>query len=214
MLCVTKIALPFVWCIAVRNKGWRELFFFCFFFLFSKEKKKGVIAQQTPKNSIDRLHKQQAERLCDKYRKGQLWRLQAQADSEGNERFRRMVFGGVLSPSPSGNGDGRLAQGWRAACSPLRGVYVVRNKIMLMKMIRYQRANDVRPYGKWRFRFVKRGESMWAASPTKSPCPIGHLLPSRPLCHFVTFPHPVGNHPFQGRLGRTMFAPTVSYQFC
>ena len=149
MLYVTKIVLPFVWCIAVRNKGWRELFFFCFFFLFSKEKKKGVIAQQTPKNSIDRLHKQQAKRLCDKYRKGQLWRLQAQADSEGNERFRRMVLGGVLSPSPSGNGDGRLAQGWRAAaepyppirrrekgsltaaaaaCSPLRGIYVVCNK--------------------------------------------------------------------------------------
>ena len=36
--------------------------------------------------------------------------------------------------------------------------------------------------------------------PYKSPCPVGHLLPSRPLCHFVTFPHTVGNHPFQGRL--------------
>ena len=26
------------------------------------------------------------------------------------------------------------------------------------------------------------------------------LLPSGPFCHFVTFPHSMGNHPFQGSL--------------
>ena len=36
--------------------------FFASFFLFSKEKKKGIIALQTPKNSIDRLHRQQAKK--------------------------------------------------------------------------------------------------------------------------------------------------------
>ena len=93
MLRVTKIALPFVWRIAAHTSVGESFSFFASFFLFSKEKKKGIIARQTPMNSIDRLHRQQAERLRGKHRKGQRWRLQAQADSEGNERFRRMVSG-------------------------------------------------------------------------------------------------------------------------
>ena len=44
--------------IAAHTSVGESFSFFASFFLFSKEKKKRVIAQQTPKNSIDRLHKQ------------------------------------------------------------------------------------------------------------------------------------------------------------
>ena len=91
MVFAPTMRLPFVWRIAAHTSVGESFSFFASFFLFSKEKKKGIIARHTPKNSIDRLHRQQAERPRGKYRKGQLWRLQAQADSEGNERFRRMV---------------------------------------------------------------------------------------------------------------------------
>ena len=38
------------------------------------------------------------------------------------------------------------------------------------------------------------------------------LLPSRPLCHFVTFPHSMGNHPFQGSLIYKVLKITIYYR--
>ena len=86
------------------------------------------------------------------------------------------------------------------------------------------RANDVRPYGEVVYLFEKGG-AMWASPPTNPPVtygdiplfkgdggllrPIGHLLPSRPLCHFVTFPHPVGKHLWERRLSGERCSPLL-----